>query len=220
MSSTDSDNAFCTKTVNTVNITCRYNVKQKFQQNTIEDNKCIYEMMSVPIEVACINLEHNLNVGTLVRTASLFAVSKIHIIGKKKYDRRGAVGLQNYIPVIHHSAITHDENGVVDDDKMIDILKTISHDHFLVFIEQTKQSINLINMNKIITSQSKSPLFIVGSESCGISQKIIEYFSKSSDVIFIEIPQGGIGRSHNVTCALSIVLWEYFRQKTTFHQTF
>lgn len=194
---------------NIPNLEYRYNVKDEFQLNTTDVNKHIYEEMSVSAEVACINLKNNLNIGTLVRTASLFAIAKIHIIGKKKYDRRGAVGLQNYIPVIHHSAVTHDEKGDADVDQMIDILIKLSQTHFLIFIEQTSRSVGLIDMNKNIVMQTKPPIFIVGSESCGIPQKIVESFS---DSIFVEIPQRGIGRSHNVTCALSMILWEYFRQ--------
>ena len=43
------------------------------------------------LEVAIENVEHDFNIGTVVRNANAFNVSKVHIIGRKKYNRRGAM---------------------------------------------------------------------------------------------------------------------------------
>ena len=42
-----------------------------------------------PLEIAIENVEHDFNIGTIVRSANSFNVKRVHIIGKKKYNRRG-----------------------------------------------------------------------------------------------------------------------------------
>lgn len=49
------------------------------------------------LEVAIINIEHDFNFGTIVRAANNFNVSKIHIIGRRKYNRRGAMCTDKYM---------------------------------------------------------------------------------------------------------------------------
>ena len=40
------------------------------------------------LEVAIENLSHDFNIGTIVRNANAFNVARVHIIGKRKYNRR------------------------------------------------------------------------------------------------------------------------------------
>ena len=55
------------------------------------------------LEIAIENLEHDFNIGSIVRTANSFNVAKVHIIGKKKYNRRGAMCTDKYLEIIHHA---------------------------------------------------------------------------------------------------------------------
>ena len=50
-----------------------------------------------PLEIAIENVEHDFNIGSIVRTANSFNVAKVHIIGKKKYNRRGAMCTDKYL---------------------------------------------------------------------------------------------------------------------------
>ena len=49
------------------------------------------------IEIAIENLSHDFNIGTIVRNANAFNVSRVHIIGKRKYNRRGAMVTDKYL---------------------------------------------------------------------------------------------------------------------------
>ena len=42
------------------------------------------------LEIAIWNVAHDFNMGTIVRNANNFNVRKVHIIGQRKYNRRGA----------------------------------------------------------------------------------------------------------------------------------
>lgn len=191
--------------------TIHYNVSEKYQKFEPADIKQIYQYQANPAEIACLNIGYNLNIGTIVRTSSLFAVNKIHIIGCRNYDRRGAVGMQNYLPVLFHKASKFEANST---DQIFDIasaektLISLSKTHTLVYIEQSSKRIDLKNMNRELSKCKNPPIFVVGSESFGIPLELMNLAS-----LCVEIPQAGVGRSHNVSNALSIVLWEYFRDR-------
>ena len=55
--------------------------------------------------VAIENWEHDRNIGTVVRTANAFLAAEVHIIGKRKWNRRGAMMTDVYQHVRHHAAM-------------------------------------------------------------------------------------------------------------------
>ncbi len=52
--------------------------------------------------VAIENWQHDMNIGTVVRTANAFLAREVHIIGKKRWNRRGAMVTDRYQHVRHH----------------------------------------------------------------------------------------------------------------------
>jgi tRNA G18 (ribose-2'-O)-methylase SpoU len=52
--------------------------------------------------VAIENWQHDLNIGTVVRNANAFLAAEVHIIGKRKWNRRGAMVTDRYQHVRHH----------------------------------------------------------------------------------------------------------------------
>jgi tRNA G18 (ribose-2'-O)-methylase SpoU len=55
--------------------------------------------------VAIENWQHDLNIGTVVRTANAFLAAEVHIVGKRKWNRRGAMVTDRYQHVRHHDTI-------------------------------------------------------------------------------------------------------------------
>ncbi len=55
--------------------------------------------------VAIENWQHDFNIGTVVRTANAFLAAEVHIIGKKRWNRRGAMVTDRYQHVRHHSTV-------------------------------------------------------------------------------------------------------------------
>ena len=55
--------------------------------------------------VAIENWQHDLNIGTVVRTANAFLAKEVHIIGKKRWNRRGAMVTDRYQHVRHHPTV-------------------------------------------------------------------------------------------------------------------
>jgi len=52
--------------------------------------------------VAVENWQHDFNIGTVVRNANAFLASEIHIIGKRRWNRRGAMVTDRYQHIRHH----------------------------------------------------------------------------------------------------------------------
>jgi tRNA G18 (ribose-2'-O)-methylase SpoU len=58
-----------------------------------------------PFHVAVENWKHDLNIGTVVRNANAFLAAEVHIVGKRRWNRRGAMVTDRYQHVRHHETI-------------------------------------------------------------------------------------------------------------------
>ena len=147
------------------------------------------EKTRTPLEIAIENIEHDFNIGSIVRTANSFNVKKVHIIGKKKYNRRGAMCTDKYLKIEHYATIE-------------DFLKTQKNRELVAIENNTERAEPLLSKRFV---QDTTLLF--GSENNGISPELLE---KAQDVRFIE--SFGSTRSVNVGVAAGIAMYEYARQ--------
>jgi tRNA G18 (ribose-2'-O)-methylase SpoU len=58
-----------------------------------------------PFHVAIENWQHDFNIGTVVRNANAFLAEAVHIVGNRRWNRRGAMVTDRYVDVRHHDAI-------------------------------------------------------------------------------------------------------------------
>ena len=58
-----------------------------------------------PFHVAIENWAHDLNIGTVVRNANAFLAAEVHIVGRRRWNRRGAMVTDRYQHVRHHPTI-------------------------------------------------------------------------------------------------------------------
>jgi tRNA G18 (ribose-2'-O)-methylase SpoU len=58
-----------------------------------------------PLHVAIENFGHDHNIGTVVRTANAFAVAEVHIVGRRRWNRRGAMVTDRYQHLRHHDGV-------------------------------------------------------------------------------------------------------------------
>lgn len=58
-----------------------------------------------PYHVAIENWTSDLNIGTVVRNANAFLAASVHIIGRRRWNRRGAMVTDRYQHLIHHDDI-------------------------------------------------------------------------------------------------------------------
>ena len=55
-----------------------------------------------PFHVAVENWQHDFNIGSVVRTANAFLAAEVHIVGRRRWNRRGAMVTDRYQHLRHH----------------------------------------------------------------------------------------------------------------------
>ncbi|MCP3935473.1 MAG: RNA methyltransferase, partial [Actinomycetia bacterium] len=83
----------------------RRNVVDRFRYWSREAIVADLDERRHPFHVAIENWEHDLNIGTVVRNANAFLAAEVHIVGKKRWNRRGAMVTDRYQHVRHHSDV-------------------------------------------------------------------------------------------------------------------
>ena len=83
----------------------RRNVVDKYRYWTVEAIVADLDTRRHSFHVAIENWEHDRNIGTVVRTANAFLAAEVHIVGKRKWNRRGAMMTDIYQHVRHHETI-------------------------------------------------------------------------------------------------------------------
>ncbi len=63
------------------------------------------ELRQHPFHVAIENWQHDFNIGSIVRNANAFLAAGVHIVGKRRWNRRGAMVTDRYLHVEHHATI-------------------------------------------------------------------------------------------------------------------
>ena len=83
----------------------RRNVLDHYRYWTVEAIVADLDTKRHPLQIAIENWQHDLNIGSVVRTANAFNVSYVHIVGKRDWNRRGAMVTDKYLHVVHHPTV-------------------------------------------------------------------------------------------------------------------
>lgn len=168
----------------------KFNVYDEFKSLTLDDVKAIQKAESLPYAVAAVNLTGDLNISNMVRSAAVFGAKEFIIIGKRRFDRRGCVGAQNYIEIKHH-------------EDTLNALDVIMENYEPVFIEQGGEDLYCQDFYY----WAKPPCLIFGSESKGLPREYLD-LAPHYKIPIISIAQVGVLRSLNVAAAAAIAMWK------------
>jgi tRNA G18 (ribose-2'-O)-methylase SpoU len=80
----------------------RRNVADRYRYWTVEAVVADLDDRRHPFHVAIENFGHDLNIGTVVRTANAFLAAEVHIVGRRRWNRRGAMVTDRYQHLRHH----------------------------------------------------------------------------------------------------------------------
>ncbi len=80
----------------------RRNVLDRYRYWRVEAIVADLDERRSPLHVAVENIEHDLNIGSIVRTANAFNVGGVHVVGRRRWNRRGAMVTDAYVDVTHH----------------------------------------------------------------------------------------------------------------------
>lgn len=162
------------------------NVIDEYKPLSDEEIKAKLQVNSLPFAVLMGQIEHDFNIGSVIRAANSFGASKIFYYGKKHFDRRGCLGTYKYSTVEYLSSF--------------DQVKALKDDYTFVGLEN-----NNPKTQKIISYiWSPKPLIIIGEEGNGIQPELLELCDS-----LVEIPSRGSVRSLNAAQAAAIAMFDY-----------
>lgn len=144
----------------------------------------------VSLEIAVENLERDYNMGTIVRSANAFGVRHVHVIGRRQWNKRGAMMTDKYLHIHYYET----------SDGFAAVMKNAGKK--LVAVENNVASVPLRSV-----PLPENTVLIFGSEGAGISEELL---SCAGTVAHIE--QLGSTRSLNVGVAAGIAMYEWSQQ--------
>lgn len=147
-----------------------------------------------PFHVAIENWQHDMNIGSIVRSANAFAADTVHIIGRKRWNKRGAMVTDRYQHVIHHETV----------------------EAFMAWAATENLPIlaidNVPGCVKIETyALPERCVLLFGQEGPGLSPEAIA----ASEAV-LEITQFGSTRSINASAAAAVAMHAWVMQHVTF----
>lgn len=142
-----------------------------------------------PFHVAIENFTHDANIGTVVRTANAFGAAAVHIVGRKRWNRRGAMVTDRYQHISHHA----------------DVASLIAWAHEaglrVVAVDNTPGSIPLET-----TDLPRDCVLLFGQEGPGVSPE-----AHAAADVTVSIAQFGSTRSINAGVAAGIAMHGWIR---------
>jgi tRNA G18 (ribose-2'-O)-methylase SpoU len=83
----------------------RRNVVDRYRYWTLEAIVADLDTRRHDFHVAIENWRHDFNIGTIVRTANAFLAREVHIVGNRRWNRRGAMVTDRYQHIRHHASV-------------------------------------------------------------------------------------------------------------------
>jgi tRNA G18 (ribose-2'-O)-methylase SpoU len=143
-----------------------------------------------PLHVAIENFGHDANIGAVVRTANAFAVDTVHIVGRRRWNRRGAMVTDRYQRLRHHDTIA-------------ELLDFAAHAGLTVVAADNVPGAARLEQ----TTLPRRCLMIFGQEGPGITDE-----AKAGAAMTVSIAQFGSTRSINVAVAAGIAMHTWITQ--------
>ncbi|MGW0246024.1 TrmH family RNA methyltransferase [Nocardia goodfellowii] len=143
-----------------------------------------------PFHVAIENFGHDANIGTVVRTANAFAAAAVHIVGRRRWNRRGAMVTDRYQHLEHHTDLAE--------------LLAYAERHGLTVVAVD----NVPGAVPLETAElPRDCLLLFGQEGPGVTEH-----AKHAAALTVSIAQFGSTRSINAGVAAGIAMHAWVRQ--------
>jgi len=168
----------------------RRNVIDRYRYWTMDAIVADLDARRHPFHVAIENWQHDLNIGSIVRSANAFGAQAVHIIGRRRWNRRGAMVTDRYQHVTHH-------------------------DDVAAFVQWADAvSLPILAIDNVVGSvpvqDAHLPercVLLFGQEGPGVSADALNAASA-----VIEITQYGSTRSINASAAAAVIMYEWCRR--------
>ncbi|MEO6879520.1 MAG: TrmH family RNA methyltransferase, partial [Mycobacteriaceae bacterium] len=157
----------------------RRNVVDAYRYRSVDAIAADLARRAHPLHVAVENVVHDANIGTIVRTANAVGAAGVHVVGRARWNRRGAMVTDRYLAVHHHP----------DLDSLLELAATL--ELAVVAVDNTPGSVRLEQ-----TVLPRRCLLLFGQEGPGLSEA-----ARGAAPLCVSIAQFGSTRSINVGAA-------------------
>ncbi len=168
----------------------RRNVVDRYRYWTMEAIVADLDTRRHSFHVAIENWQHDFNIGTIVRSANAFMAAEVHIVGNRRWNRRGAMVTDRYQHIRHHEDVP----------ALAEYLRSIPEEDGgpvqLYGIDNLPGSFELESME-----MPERVCFLFGQEGPGLSERAREVVDGT-----FSIAQFGSTRSINASAAAAIAM--------------
>jgi tRNA G18 (ribose-2'-O)-methylase SpoU len=140
-----------------------------------------------PLHIAIQNWEHDFNIGSIVRTANAFNVSGLHIIGRRRWNRRGAMVTDRYLTISHHASVSDFADQLAADN------------HVIIGVDNLPGAVPLEPFEL-----PQRTCLVFGSEGPGLTEELVAVCQQ-----MVAITQYGSTRSLNAGAAAAIAMYHW-----------
>ena len=168
----------------------RRNVADRYRYWRVEAIKADLVTRAYPFHVAIENWQHDFNIGAVVRNANAFAAAGVHVVGRRRWNRRGAMKTEAYLDVHHHP----DVGGFVAWCRERNLV--------VVGVDNLPGSVDIR-----FADIPRAAVLLFGQEGPGLSAEAREAAAQ-----VLAIPQFGSTRSINAGAASAIAMFEWVRR--------
>ena len=166
------------------------NVIDRYRYWTMEAVVADLDEHRHPFHVAIENWQHDMNIGSIVRSANAFAADTVHIVGRRRWNKRGAMVTDRYQHVVHHPDV----------------------ESFLAWSQEAGLPVLAVdNVEGSVPMETfdlpERCVLLFGQEGPGLSDEALA----ASEAV-LEISQFGSTRSINASAAAAVVMHAWVRQ--------
>lgn len=164
------------------------NVTDEFHGMTVEEIRSVLDTRRHELQIAVENVTRDFNMGTIVRNANAFNVRAIHVIGRRQWNKRGAMVTDRYMHIYYHATVE-------------DFTRAVGNST-IIGIDNIEGSKPLAGVKLPLNA-----VLVFGSEGDGLSPEMIAACKQ-----LVAIEQFGSTRSVNVGVASGIAMYAWLRE--------
>ena len=170
------------------------NVVDRYRYWRMEAIRADLDTTRHPFHVAIENWQHDMNIGSIVRSANAFAADTVHIVGRRRWNKRGAMVTDRYQHVLHH-------------DTVADLVAWAAAEGIpIIAIDNVPGSVIIETF-----ALPERCVLLFGQEGPGLTAEAIQ----AADAV-VEISQFGSTRSINASAAAAVAMHCWVTQHVPF----
>lgn len=166
------------------------NVVDRYRYWSVEAIVADLDSARHPFHVAIENWQHDMNIGSIVRSANAFTAEAVHIIGRRRWNKRGAMVTDRYQHVVYHPDVASFTNWARDAGVPIIAIDNVPGSVLIETYDFPEKCVLLF-----------------GQEGPGLSAQALD----SADAV-VEISQFGSTRSINASAAAAVAMHAWISQ--------